>query len=183
MLSGGHEALVFNLGSSVNVVQSAAPDGINGAINNTAPELNITSALVSIDAADLNLDRVAQNPCSLAARQNTLKSVGYGAVSSFKKGQDQQTLQPLLDLSTEDKTEESALPIQVDKSKALDYKNQQYSVTQVAPFLVAPTKQIKVPSIELLFINSARFDCQKSQLPPLTHLLETDITTVLLSAT
>ena len=136
------------------MIQSAAPDGINGAINNTAPELNITSALASIDTPDLNLDRVGQNPCSLAARHNTLKSVGYGAVTSFKKGQNQQTLEPLLNTSTEDKTEASVVPESPDQAKALDEKHKQFPATQVAAILITSTEHTKPPVTTSL-------DCQK----------------------
>lgn len=102
LFSGDEEPLDFSPGVfGFNVIQAAAPDGVSGQISNTAPELNITSALADLEEPELDLEQIGMDPCSPTARQNTLKGLGRGAVTSLKKGQHLQTLEKLIDSKPE----------------------------------------------------------------------------------
>ena len=93
---GGKLPASFTVNSGENVVQAAAPDGIDGAIEVSAPQLNITGGLIRLSVPTLTIERLGQDPCSAVIRGNTLKNLGRGGVPEFHKGQDSQTLQPLL---------------------------------------------------------------------------------------
>ena len=64
---GGAERRVFNPGSGVNVIQAAAPGGEQGDIAISAPDLDISGALVNIEAGFYNSVRMATDPCRAAA--------------------------------------------------------------------------------------------------------------------
>jgi len=96
-LQGDNAPLPFLPGvAGYNVIQAAAPDGVNGTISNSATDLNITGALVRLSEPNLNLEEIAQDPCVPSMHKNTLKAIGRGAVTSLKKGQQQQTIEGLL---------------------------------------------------------------------------------------
>ena len=94
--SGSNAPLIFIPNSAINVIQAAAPDGINGTINNTAPQLNIVGALVGINTPQLDLNRVGRDPCSSTVQQSTMKKLGKGGIPFFNKGQDNYTIDRLL---------------------------------------------------------------------------------------
>jgi filamentous hemagglutinin family protein len=94
--SGGYIPLIFKPNSGINVIQAAAPDGINGTINNTAPQLNIVGTLVGLNTPQVDLNRVGHDPCSSTVQQSTMKKLGKGGIPSFNKGQDNYTIDRLL---------------------------------------------------------------------------------------
>lgn len=59
---GGSERLTYTVGR--NVIQAAAPDGVNGDITVTSPQLDISAQLAELDMNMLNLDDVAWGPCA-----------------------------------------------------------------------------------------------------------------------
>jgi len=94
--SGGNKALTFKLNSGINVIQAAAPNGINGTITNTAPQLNIVGTVVGLNTPQLDLNRVGHDPCSSIVQQSTMKKLGKGGIPYFNKGQDSYTIDRLL---------------------------------------------------------------------------------------
>jgi filamentous hemagglutinin family protein len=93
---GGNTPLAFIPNSGNNVIQAAAPDGINGNITISAPQLNIVGALAGLNTPQLDLNRVGHDPCSSTARHSTIKNLGKGGVPMFNKGQDGYTIDRLL---------------------------------------------------------------------------------------
>ncbi len=94
--SGGNTPLTFIPNSGINVIQAAAPDGINGNITNTAPQLNIVGALAGLNTPQLDLNRVGHDPCSSTVQQSTMKKLGKGGIPYFNKGQDSYSIDRLL---------------------------------------------------------------------------------------
>lgn len=86
---GGTKVDSVPLDSGQNVIQAAAANRLNdGIVNVNEPQLNIVGSLVGVATPELDLTRVGQEPCSSAARQSTLKSLGKGGVPMLHKGQD-----------------------------------------------------------------------------------------------
>ncbi len=108
--SGGNKALIFKPNSGNNVIQAAAPNGINGAITNTAPQLNIVGALAGLNTAQLDLNRVGHDPCSSIVQQSTMKKLGKGGIPYFNKGEDGYTIDRLLPKQHNKATQSKALP-------------------------------------------------------------------------
>jgi filamentous hemagglutinin family protein len=94
--SGDRKPLTFKPNSGINVIQAAAPDGINGNITITAPQLNIVGALAGLNTPQLDLNRVGHDPCSSSVQQSTMKQLGKGGIPYFNKGQDAYTIDRLL---------------------------------------------------------------------------------------
>ncbi|SJM92907.1 filamentous hemagglutinin N-terminal domain-containing protein [Crenothrix polyspora] len=94
--TGVNTPLQFIANSGNNVIQAAAPDGVNGNITINAPQLNIVGALASLNTPQLDLSRVGHDPCSNTARQSTIKKLGKGGIPLFNKGQDGYTIDRLL---------------------------------------------------------------------------------------
>ncbi|MEQ1543439.1 filamentous hemagglutinin N-terminal domain-containing protein [Methyloglobulus sp.] len=94
--SGDDKPLTFKPNSGINVIQAASPNGINGTITNTAPQLNIVGALAGLNTPQLDLNRVGHDPCSSTVQQSTMKKLGKGGIPYFNKGQDGYTLDRLL---------------------------------------------------------------------------------------
>ncbi len=151
LISGGNQPLGFTPGlSGFNVIQAAAPDGVSGDISISAPELNITSTLASLQEPNLDLEQVGQNPCSPAAKQNTLKKIGKGAMGSFRKGQQQQTLDFLLN------SENNLQPV-THVSPEKDNNN-----LQQVNGASTNTTSFSLPA------SQNPFDCQKPELPTIS---------------
>ncbi len=79
VLVGGSVAQAFQPNSGMNVIQAAAPDGVNGAINITSPQLNLSGTLATIVIP--NFDQVAftQDMCALG-EGSSLTQTGRGAL-------------------------------------------------------------------------------------------------------
>ncbi|MBK5968610.1 MULTISPECIES: two-partner secretion domain-containing protein [Thiorhodovibrio] len=79
---GGNERQVFIPGSGQNVIQAAAPMGVQGAITLATPELDITATLVPLRTPFGNPDTILSNLCQVADIRNasTLVALGSGGV-------------------------------------------------------------------------------------------------------
>jgi len=60
---GGEERQEFLPGTNMNIIQAAAPGGEQGNINITAPEIDVSSAIVNTGAYFVNPAQLATNPC------------------------------------------------------------------------------------------------------------------------
>lgn len=63
--------------ANFNVIQAAAPTGINGAINISSPALDISGSLVGLNAAMIEVGGLGRNPCQATAG-SSLVQVGRG---------------------------------------------------------------------------------------------------------
>ncbi len=80
---GGLKGQVFEPGSSINVIQAAAPGGEQGNIAITAPNLDISGALINIAADFSEPAKMATDPCSAAAIKmpSSLVLCGHGGIA------------------------------------------------------------------------------------------------------
>jgi filamentous hemagglutinin family protein len=87
VLVGGSERYSFNYGGSEtygdptiqNVIQAAAPDGINGQVTINAPEVDLSAELTVVETTVLNLNDMVWDPCSAGAK-GTISNQGKGGV-------------------------------------------------------------------------------------------------------
>ncbi len=87
LLRGGSEPLVFNnKQDNFNIIQAASPNGINGNIDITSPELNIVGILTNVATPDLNTKHISHNPCRLI-RENNLTNLSPGGTPAFQHGE------------------------------------------------------------------------------------------------
>lgn len=86
VLVGGSERYNFSYSGSEtygdaptiqNVIQAAAPDGINGEVNINAPEVDLSAELTVVETSVLNLNDMVWDPCATGAK---------GAISLQGKG-------------------------------------------------------------------------------------------------
>lgn len=76
---GGDTPYVFRIERDYNVIQAAAPDGINGRLNFANPVLDLSGSLVLLQGALFDPGRLARSPCE--RRGGSLFSVsGQGAL-------------------------------------------------------------------------------------------------------
>jgi hypothetical protein len=75
---GGAERREFQPGSGRNVIQAAAPGGEQGTISITAPELDISGALVDLATPFVDPTRLIEDPCAAAAGAPTSSLVQGG---------------------------------------------------------------------------------------------------------
>jgi filamentous hemagglutinin family protein len=78
----GGTGAIFQPGSGINVIQAAAPDGVQGDISITAPELDISGTLVSLASGLLEPARLSSDSCASLAEEapSTLVQGGRGGV-------------------------------------------------------------------------------------------------------
>lgn len=76
LLSGGDRRFAFEAGSGNNVIQAVAPDGVNGAIDISSPELNIKGDLAGLTSDLTDVDTLVQDPCSTAGTQQSVLIAG-----------------------------------------------------------------------------------------------------------
>jgi filamentous hemagglutinin family protein len=79
---GGTERLTFQPGSGRNVIQAAAPGGEQGSITITSPDLDISSALLTLSTPFVEAARLVSDPCTVAAGEaaNSLIPRGRGGI-------------------------------------------------------------------------------------------------------
>jgi large exoprotein involved in heme utilization and adhesion len=75
---GGLQRQTFTPGTGANVIQAAAPGGESGTIAITAPDLDISGALVALPGGFTAPVRLATDPCRPAMGQNASSLVRYG---------------------------------------------------------------------------------------------------------
>jgi len=85
LIRGGSEAIELDRKFN-NVVQAASPDGVNGNIQITSPELNIVGVLANVGTPTLDTERIEQDPCT-NIQDNSLKNLGHGGVPSLQNGE------------------------------------------------------------------------------------------------
>ncbi len=76
LLSGGNRRFAFEAGSENNVIQAVAPDGVNGAIDISSPELNIKGDLAGLTSDLTDVDTLVRDPCSIAGTQQSVLVTG-----------------------------------------------------------------------------------------------------------
>jgi filamentous hemagglutinin family protein len=75
---GGQTPYEFQSGlANFNVIQAAAPTGINGAINISSPALDISGSLVGLNTGMIEIGGLGRNPCQTTAG-SSLVQVGRG---------------------------------------------------------------------------------------------------------
>ncbi len=80
---GGTERRLFEAGQGTNVIQAAAPGGEQGAIAITAPDLDISGALVNLVTGFAQPVRLATDPCAADAdRTSSMVRCGRGGLPS-----------------------------------------------------------------------------------------------------
>lgn len=77
---GGEYRRTFEAESGLNIIQAAAPGGEQGTIQITAPELDISGALVETSLAFFSPVRLATDPCSISGGQGKNSLVFEGPV-------------------------------------------------------------------------------------------------------
>lgn len=83
---GGPSVYKFTPGVfGFNVIQAAAPDGINGAIQITSPKLDLSGSLVGLSTEELNLGGLGRNPCDVSGG-SSLVQLGYGGMPLSYRG-------------------------------------------------------------------------------------------------
>jgi filamentous hemagglutinin family protein len=82
LMVGGEEPLAFEPGSGRNIIQAAAPGGVQGSIDVTAPELDIAASLIQGKVDFSRPSNLASDPCSVSAGQgvNSLVLQGRGGM-------------------------------------------------------------------------------------------------------
>jgi filamentous hemagglutinin family protein len=68
-----------------NVIQAAAPSGINGAIQITSPKLDLSGSLVGLSTEELDLGGLGRNPCDVSGG-SSLVQLGYGGMPISFRG-------------------------------------------------------------------------------------------------
>ena len=76
LLTGGNTPFSFEAGSGNNVIQAAAPDGVNGVIDISSPELNIKGDLAGLTSDLTDVDTLVRDPCSTAGTQQSVLVTG-----------------------------------------------------------------------------------------------------------
>lgn len=85
VLVGGSVRYAFNDSSAYdnpyiqNVIQAAAPDGINGEVNINAPEVDLSAELTVVETSVLNLNDMVWDPCA-SGTKGTISNGGKGGV-------------------------------------------------------------------------------------------------------
>ncbi len=76
LLTGGNTQFPFEAESGNNAIQAAAPDGVNGAIDISSPELNIKGDLAGLTSDLTDIDTLVRDPCSIAGAQQSILITG-----------------------------------------------------------------------------------------------------------
>jgi hypothetical protein len=83
---GGSEPFVFQPGiSGPNVIQAAAPTGVSGAINSTAPTLDVAGSLNGLTAKVTDFGALGKDLCRLGVR-SSFTPVGRGGLRPRSAG-------------------------------------------------------------------------------------------------
>ncbi len=83
---GGPSVYKFTPGVfGFNVIQAAAPSGVNGAIQITSPKLDLSGSLVGLSTEELDLGGLGRNPCDVSGG-SSLVQLGYGGMPISYRG-------------------------------------------------------------------------------------------------
>jgi large exoprotein involved in heme utilization and adhesion len=80
---GGDQPYTFRPG--FNVIQAASPNGVSGTINTTAPELNISGAMLNLKSDFLDKPDLDADPCTTGG-DSTFVQAGYGGLPPDQDG-------------------------------------------------------------------------------------------------
>ncbi len=78
ILKGGDVRQKFSSTSNLNVIQAAAPDGINGQVDLSTVELNIAGQLAKIDSNFSSQKTIANDPCNVARNEKMSSLIQSG---------------------------------------------------------------------------------------------------------
>jgi len=83
---GGNTPFIFQPGvSGPNVIQAAAPTGVRGVINTTAPTLDVAGSLSRLSAEVVDFGAFGKDPCRIGARSSFTR-IGRGGLRSTSTG-------------------------------------------------------------------------------------------------
>ena len=78
-LVGGLRGFSFQPYSGINVIQAVAPDGVNGVVDVSSPQLNLSGTLANIVVPRLDQNVFTQNMCAIG-EESSLTEAGRGAL-------------------------------------------------------------------------------------------------------
>lgn len=79
LIVGGNTPYQFQPYSGINVIQAAAPDGVSGQINSTAPQLNLSGTLINLVLPSFDSDEISRNSCRIDV-SSSLSQAGKGGL-------------------------------------------------------------------------------------------------------
>jgi len=79
LIVGGNTPYQFQPYSGINVIQAAAPDGVNGQINSTTPQLNLSGTLINLVLPSFDSDEISRNSCRIDV-SSSLSQAGKGGL-------------------------------------------------------------------------------------------------------
>ena len=79
----GGRRLTWRPFSNINVIQAASDNGINGTINVTSPQFDISASISGLDTEELTMPKIDENLCDSAAMlDSSLSRIGKGGIPS-----------------------------------------------------------------------------------------------------
>ena len=76
---GGNTRFVFEPYSGINVIQAVAPNGVNGQINSTSPQLNLSGTLANLIVQSFDPNAISRNICAIG-ESSSLGQSGKGGL-------------------------------------------------------------------------------------------------------
>ena len=83
---GGNIPFLFQPFSGINVIQAAAPGGLNGQINATAPQLNLSGTLATLIVQSFDPAAISRNLCAMGESSSLAQSGKGGLRRQAKDG-------------------------------------------------------------------------------------------------
>jgi hypothetical protein len=83
---GGNTPFLFQPFSGINVIQAAAPSGLNGQINATAPQLNLSGTLATLIVHSFDPNAISRNLCAIGESSSLAQSGKGGLRRQAKDG-------------------------------------------------------------------------------------------------
>jgi large exoprotein involved in heme utilization and adhesion len=83
---GGNTPFLFQPFSGINVIQAAAPSGLNGQINTTAPQLNLSGTLATLIVQSFDPASISRNLCAIGESSSLAQSGKGGLRRQAKDG-------------------------------------------------------------------------------------------------
>jgi filamentous hemagglutinin family protein len=94
IILGGDTPYQFQPYSGVNVIQAAAPGGVSGQINSTAPQLNLSGTLANLIVQSFDPNAISRSLCAIG-ENSTLSQSGKGGLRRQAKDALLSTYSPL----------------------------------------------------------------------------------------
>ncbi len=112
---GGENRLQFQTDSSVNVIQAAAPDGVDGRIELSSTELDITGDIQNLNTRFVQLEKLENNPCRVKRGESRSSFILQGKGGQVKNASDL-ILLPVIDASDSENSSEIDVPLQLGQA-------------------------------------------------------------------